>query len=203
MNNTDKLQLVCLDTETNGLSINDDILTISARILNPDGTPTEREFYSMIYSDASTNADAFAVNGIKREDLLVSPKKERVIEEFLLWWAKECHGKRVSPMGHNFLGFDKPRLERFFGDDWNRVFHYHSDDSMVIARALQRTGLLPVDSCSLKTLASFFGVKFEHAHNASADTYVCGVVYSKLLKILQPNWVTRLIRVFYPRYLGI
>ena len=170
-NNTDKLKLVCLDIETNGLALEDDILTISVRLLNPDGTPTETEFYSMIYSEAKTNAEAFAVNGIKREDLLVSPKKERVIEDFLLWWAKTFEGAKVSPMGHNFLGFDKPRLERFFGNDWNRVFHYHSDDSMVIARALQRIGLLPVDSCSLKNLANFFGIKSEHAHNASADTY--------------------------------
>ena len=205
MSNTDKLQLVCIDIETNGLKLEDDVLSISIRALNPDGTPTDLEFYSLIRSDQPSNPEAFAVNGITREQLSAAPTKEELLQSLRFWRIKHFYGAKLSPMGHNFIGFDKPRVERLLGNLYDRMFHYHVDDSMILSRALQRIGLLPVDSCGLKNLAAFFRVvpKEGILHNASADTYVCGMVYSKLLKILNPNLMTRIVRVFNPRYLGV
>jgi len=201
---TDQYQLACIDTETNGLNLTDDVLAISVRLLNPDGTPTDTEFYSLIYSDQPENKEAYAINHISREDIQKAPTKEDLLVNLKDWWMKTNYGSLLSPMGHNFLGFDKPRVELLLGEaNYRTMFHYHADDSMVIARSLQRCGLLPVDSCSLKTLAKFFKIKYESAHNASSDTYVCGLVYSKLLKIQKPNFRTRLIRVIRPKYLGI
>ena len=202
---SDKHPLVCIDTETNGLHLTDDVLSISIRALNPDGTPTDTEFYSLIWSDQLSNPDAFKVNGITREELQAAPTRDVVIESLKYWHMKNFNGKKLSPMGHNFIGFDKPRVERLLGDAYDKIFHYHVDDSMVLARALQRNGLLPVESCGLVNLAELFRVELKKGvlHHASADTYVCGVVYSKLLKILSPNLMTRILRIFNPCYLGV
>ena len=201
---SDQYQLVCIDTETNGLDLTDDILAISVRLLYPDGSPTDTEFYSLVYSDQPENKEAYAVNHISREDIQRAPHREELIVKLKGWWLKIGYGKVFSPMGHNFLGFDKPRVERLLGEaNYRAMFHYHADDSMVIARSLQRCGLLPVNSCSLDILARFFNLKYENIHNASSDTYICGLVYSRLLKIQKPDFMTRLIRVIRPRYLGI
>jgi DNA polymerase III epsilon subunit-like protein len=202
---SDQHQLVCIDIETNGLSMDDDILSISVRALNADGTPTDIEFYSLIYTEQDINPDAFHVNGISKGTLLQAPKKHDVLFDLQTWHAKQFFGAKLSPMGHNFIGFDKPRVEKLLGPVYNKIFHYHVDDSMILARALQRTGMLPVESCSLKNLAAFFNVKPLEGvlHNASADTYVCGLVYARLLKILKPSALTRFLRNFYPNYLGV
>jgi len=202
---SDKHPLVCIDTETNGLRLIDDVLSISIRALNPGGTPTDTEFYSLIRSDQLSNPDAFKVNGITREELQAAPTRDVVIESLKYWHMKNFNGKKLSPMGHNFIGFDKPRVERLLGDAYDRIFHYHVDDSMVLARALQRNGLLPVESCGLVNLAELFRVELKKGvlHHASADTYVCGMVYSKLLKIMRPNLMTRILRIFNPCYLGV
>jgi DNA polymerase III epsilon subunit-like protein len=200
---TDKYPLACVDTETAGLKLTDDVLAISIRMLEPDGTPTSTEFYSLIHTDKKISAEAFNVNGITKEDLKDAPTKDQVIHSIEYWWKRHVYGLKLSPMGHNFIGFDKPRVELLLGDLYDKMFDYHMDDSMVIARALQRNGLLPVPSCSLKELVRFFKIEHEKAHNASADTYACGMVYSKLLKILNPSFMTRLKRVFNPGYLGV
>jgi len=200
---TDRLQLVCVDTETNGLALTDAILSISIRLLEQDGTPTEKEFYSLIRTDQAINPAAHAVNKITREQIDAAPSTEEVIFNLNQWWVKTCYGAQLSPIGHNFLGFDKTRVELLLGSLYNKMFHYHSDDSMVIARALQRCGMLPVTSCSLNNLAAFFKITHTEAHNASGDTYTCGLVYAKLQKILRPSIFTRLIRVLKPYYLGV
>ncbi len=199
----DSYQLVCVDIETNGLFVEDDVLSISVRLLYPDGSPTEDEFFSYINTKQPLNKVATDINKIKQEDIDKAPTAQEVYIKLCSWIAeKECD-LPLSPMGHNFLGFDKAKVEKLFGQDkYNRVFHYHAEDSMVLARALQRNRLLPVESCSLKNLALFFRIKHE-AHSASSDTHACGQVYSKLLMILKPNTWTRLIRVFVPGYLGV
>jgi DNA polymerase III epsilon subunit-like protein len=200
---SDPYQIICVDTETNGLELNDDIIAVSLRVLEQDGSPTDIEFFSYIYAEKFNDPEAYKVNKISLETLAAAPKKEEVIESIRFWWSRHCYGVQVSPMGHNFIGFDKPRLELLLGPLYKKIFHYHCDDSMVVARALQRCGLLPVDSCSLKSLAKFFGISYDDAHHASADTYVCGMVYHRLLKIMNPDIKTRLIRVFNRGYLGI
>jgi DNA polymerase III epsilon subunit-like protein len=164
--------------------------------------PTDTEFFSYIYTDKINDPEAYKVNRITLETLMSAPKKEEVLERIRFWWMEKCYGVQTAPMGHNFIGFDKPRVEQLLGPLYPKIFHYHCDDSMVIARALQRAQLLPVKSCSLRALADYFKIRFDSAHHASADTYVCGMVYARLLKILNPDLKTRLMRVFKREYLG-
>jgi DNA polymerase III epsilon subunit-like protein len=202
---SDPRLLACVDLETNGLTLQEDTLAISVRLLNMDGTPTDVEFYSLIHTDQPLNTEATSVNGITKEQLSEAPKKEEVVESLRIWWIKNCFGVPTCPIGHNYLGYDKPRMELLLGDSlYSKIFHYHAMDSMVIARAMQHSGLLPVESCSLKILCEFFGITTDKPyHNASTDTYMCGMVYHHLLRILNPDFKTRLIRVFNPKYLGV
>lgn len=200
----DDYQLACIDFETNGLTLNDDSLSISIRLLNKDGTPTLVEFYSLTYSDQKLNPHAIAVNGLSEEQIRNAPKAKKVVENFITWLTLIGQkNKLISPMGHNFISYDEPRLKKLLGEKYSEFFHYHSDDSMVLARALRRAGLLKVSSCSLDVLSEYFKITNPWPHNASGDTWTTGMVYANLLKILQPNLITRIIRVFNPSYIKV
>lgn len=199
----DNYQLVCVDFETNGLTLEEDSLAISVRLLEPDGMPTLVEFSSLIYSDQELNPAAIAVNGLTEEQIRSAPRSSQVVKNFWDWYKERCGGKLLSPMGHNFIGYDEPRLRKLFQLDYSKIFHYHYDDSMVIARALRRAGFLKVESCSLDVLAKYFKIESPNSHSASGDTWTAGLIYAKLLRMMNPNLFTRIIRVFYPAYRGV
>jgi DNA polymerase III epsilon subunit-like protein len=179
------IQLVCVDFETNGLTLKEDSLSISIRLLNKDGTPTNTEFYSLIHTKQKLNPKATAV---------------KVIEKFFIWHY-QLGNSLLLPIGHNFIAFDLPRLKRLFGPIYNDIFHYPVD-SLLLAQYLKTAGFLKVKSCSLDALVNYFKIKNPHPYNVSGDTWATGMVYSRLVKIMNPDLKTRIIRVFYPKYSG-
>lgn len=199
---TDKYPLCCIDFETNGIFLNEDSLAVSIRLLKPDGTPTKTEFYSLIYSDQILNPQALAVNHLTEEQVRSAPTAEQVVNLFLRWKRTHLNLPLLSPMGHNFIAFDYPRLRKLLGPEYDRIFHYHAHDSLIIAQALRNAGFLKTRSCSLDSLARYFNIFCEHPHTASGDTWTTGLVYRRLLKILNPNLITRIIRIFFPYYAG-
>jgi len=198
----DNYQGACIDFETNGLTPDDDSLSMSVRLLNPDGAPTDVEFYSLIHTDQELDPAALFLNNLTEEEIRKAPPASQVVDNFKLWYQKYCK-TLLSPIGHNFISFDEPRLEDLFTGEYGNYFHYHSDDTMIIARALRRAGFLKVDSCSLDTLSDYLKIENPNPHHASGDTWTTGMIYSILLKILSPNLLTRFVRVFNPNYLGI
>jgi len=196
------MKQVCVDFETNGYSLEYDSLSVSIRLLNEDGSPTDCEFYSMIHSDQKLDPEAIAVNRLKEEDIRSAPRVREVVKRFLNWREENSLLEKVCPMGHNFISFDKPRLEKMFGDLYNDLFDYHVQDTNVMAQMLKKAGLLHVASCSLDALARHFRVKNPQAHHASGDTWTTAQVFVRLVRILQPNFLTRVIRVLIPTFEG-
>lgn len=196
-----KMEQVCVDFETNGLTLDYDSLSISIRLLNEDGSPTDHEFYSLIYSDQKLNFEAIQVNQLKESDIRNAPRPEEVVHNFLEW-RKSITDERFQMLGHCILTFDKPRLEKLFGDLYNDLFDYHIQDTSVMARMLKDAGLLKVSSCSLNSLAEYFKIKNPQAHNASGDTWTTAQVFVRLNRILRPNLLTRVIRVLVPQFSG-
>jgi len=198
----DNYQSACIDFETNGLMEDDDSLSLSVRLLNPDGSPTNIEFYSLINTNQELNPAALALNNLTEEEIFLAPTAPEVANSFKLWYQKYCK-TLLSPIGHNFISFDEPRLENLFEGEYGNYFHYHSHDTMIIARALRCAGFLKVASCSLDSLSEYFKIENPNSHNASGDTWTTGMVYYYSQKILNPNLFTRFVRVFNPNYLGI
>jgi DNA polymerase III epsilon subunit-like protein len=195
------MKQVCVDFETNGLTPEDDSLSVSIRLLNEDGSPTDCEFYSLIYSDQKLDPEATAVNRLQESDIRNAPHPEEVVQNFLKW-REDITDERFQLLGHCILIFDNPRLEKLFGELYRDLFDYHIQDTSVMARMLKDAGLLSVISCGLVTLAKHFKIENPQAHHASGDTLTTARVFVRLNRILRPNLLTRIIRVFVPQYSG-
>lgn len=200
-----------VDIETNGLALDANILEISVRAIDKKSYPTDIEFLSLIRSTKKlcsfSKSSGFYEEILNKEDYPL-----KVFKRLRNWTFDNFHGK-VIPIGHNYLGFDKYRLQVSMGDFYDKIFHYHSEDTMQIARNLRNAGFIKSDSCSLKALINYFkfddprledlrlkGLSF---HRASADTLYTGLIYNKLMKIYKPNLFTRITRVFIPTYSGV
>ena len=113
---SDKYPLVCVDVETTGLSQEDEVVAISIRLLNPDGTPTHDEFFSYVKADRAMSEGAYQVNRITPEILADAPDKFQLCYKLKHWHSLVLGGTLTCPMGHNYAGFDKARVERLLGD---------------------------------------------------------------------------------------
>jgi len=195
------MEQVAVDFETNGLTLEYDSLSVSIRLLNEDGSPTDCEFYSLIYSDQKLNPEATVVNRLQESDIRSAPRPEEVVQNFLKW-RRDITDERFQLLGHCILSFDRPRLEKLFGELYNDLFDYHIQDTNVMSRMLKDAGLLRVTSCSLGVLAEYFKITNPQAHHASGDTWTTAHVFVRLNRILRPNLLTRVIRVFMPQYSG-
>lgn len=199
--------MICIDLETGGLSLNDDILSVSARLLNKNGTPTDIVFSSYIQPTKKPDREALLINNITEEKLVAAPKKKDVVEKLFEWQFKLSEGKQSTPVGHNYCAFDCPRYQLLLGDNlYKKLYHYHAIDTMVIAKNLQQAGFSAFRSVSLKYLVGLFKLQVpegQSRHNADVDTYMTAFVLNRLLRIVYPSIWTRLIRVVKPQYLGV
>lgn len=200
-------QLISIDIETGGLDLDADILSFCARVLKPDGSPTSTMFYRHIRPTKKPNKEALLINRLDYSALKKAPKKQQVVKEFHEWLFTLSEGKQSTPVGHNYAGFDGPRIQKFLPFDmYKKLFHYHAIDTMVLAKALVQAGILDVRSVSLKGLIEYFCLKVpgdKNRHAADVDTYMTGLVLNRLLKVTYPDVITRIIRVFNPKYLGV
>lgn len=193
-----------VDIETNDLPLSSEILEISIRILDDNNYPTDIEFSSLIKPSKKLCKYSKDVCGFSDEELVNADPPEVVKSNLCFWIYENFVSDRVIPIGHNYSGFDKPRLELFLGNlMYDRIFHYHSEDTMIIARNLKKAGFIKSKSCSLKHLTKYFGIKNNSFHRASKDTMYTGLLYYNLMKILKPSLTTRIIRVFNPTYAGV
>lgn len=200
-------KLISIDIETGGLNLNDDILSFCARVLKPDGSPTDIMFYRNIRPTKKPNKEALLINGLDEKTLKKAPKKQTVVQEFYEWLFQISEGKQSIPVGHNYGIFDGPRVQKLLAEEkYKKLFHYHPIDTMLIAKALVHAGILDARSVSLKGLIDYFCLKVpgnKKRHAADVDTYMTGLVLNKLLKVINPSLLTRIIRVFNPKYLGV
>lgn len=199
-------KLISIDIETGGLGLDDDILSFCARMLKPDGSPTDIFFYRLVRPTKKPSKDALLINNLDEKFLREAPEKKEVVEQFHDWLFKLSEGKQSTPVGHNYAIFDGPRVQKFLTNEiYKKLLHYHPIDTMVLAKGLVQAGILDVRSVSLKGLIDYFCLSVsgdKKRHTADVDTYMTGLVLNRLLKITYPSLTTRIIRVFNPKYLG-
>ena len=143
------------------------------------------KFYSLIKPVFTNNIDkeAMVVNGLGRQELESAPDSHVVRADFIEWWEETLSGKKLTILGQNFGGFDKPMFTKWLGRFYNQMFDYHQADTWVVAKYLQDLGKLPKGlKLSLSSLAEHFGIE-RLAHSALADACTCLDAYVHLLNL--------------------
>ena len=92
---------------------------------------------------------------------------------------------KVRVYGHN-VKFDLDFLKHTFNKTYVEYpFHYHYQDTMIIAVLFKDLGVLPIDlRINLGSLCAYFGINAEF-HNALEDTVATAKLYFKMLDLLR------------------
>lgn len=174
-----------VDIETSGaVKGKHEILEIGIVILDDTYNPTKIKFSSYIKPTRPNMAqpEAMAVNGLNIDELVATAPTPMQVRGLLLQWKEELFGDDLFvPLGHNYARFDSGFLELFLGDFYDKIFHYHCDDSLILARALRKAGKLQC-KCNLKSLCEYLGIEYVGAHRAVEDAILCAKVYQQLLR---------------------
>ncbi len=182
------MKRLVIDTETTGLSpTHNQILTIGMILIEIEKKQLKvlEEIHIFIKHDNySSNKKALKVNGINLEEhdkIGISPREAcKQINNFIT--------KNVlqdTPLvGHN-ISFDKRFINALFdiGESFSKL-HHESEDTMFIWRNLKNNGKVPKELDSkLGTVAKFFNINYEKAHDALADCHITAKVYHELLNV--------------------
>lgn len=179
--------LVFLDTETGGLNpATDSLLSVGlvAYETRTDQVLDEREI--LVWDDhLNKSPEALAVNQIDldahRAAALTREAAVAALADFIhpAWRraAMVCHN---SPFD---VGFIRPLL----GDQYPKLFHYQTLDTMAVILWLSHVKHLPFNIASLQKACAHFGIPSQgQAHSALADARSCLEVYRCLRKLLVP-----------------
>jgi len=179
--------IFAIDTETTGLHASrHECIEIALVGLNSDLSLNGHEYVSRIRPSEMgfklMQPEAFNVNKITKEELMVAPNAAQV-RRSLLEWKSEITGEKIEPLGHNYL-FDKGFIANFLGEDlYSEMFDYHVRDSCILAQCLKDIGYkLPI---GLKKLAVHFGISTEALHSARGDALLTVEVYKRLVGLIK------------------
>jgi DNA polymerase III epsilon subunit-like protein len=167
--------LIWLDTETTGLSTKKhEIIEFAA--IREDGAVIEFKIKPQQIENA--HPKALEVNGYTEEAWAEAISPEVAVEQIILF----AEGCEMTPMyaGHN-VAFDWRFLQLLFEsvgriEDW--PFHYHSADTMTLAR--EHLKPLGQRSISLGALCDTLKISNDGAHTALADVRRTLAVWNKL-----------------------
>lgn len=157
-----------IDVETSGLSAADHrVLSIAALTLDGDGAAA-REFHTLI--DPGCDPGPVHIHGLTRELLNGAPRFEHIEEELT-----ELLTGRVM-VAHN-ARFDYD----FLTAEFDRIGVAPPIDHRLCTLALARRVALPVPDCRLSTLATYYGIRQQRAHDALDDARVLAAVLRLLI----------------------
>ena len=105
------------------------------------------------------------------------------VKNSILTWLSEDSDTKYMPLGHNY-GFDKEFLKIFFGDYYDKVFHYKNRDTHALAIALMDSGLVEQGSTSLSHLCDKFDI-LHKPHDAFGDTWATLQLYKTMINIIR------------------
>lgn len=194
-------QLVVIDTETTGTDPDKhEIWQWSMVPLNADMEPRDNVFDCFIKPEHPEMADgqAIRVNGSGyKKALLHGLTKEAALRYFEEWVKTlnlpyEKNGvvrKKIIPLGHNYISFDKPFLESIMGKPmYDNYFSHHPRDTMVIANFMNDHAIMngkeaPWTSRSLGMMCHKEGIDTPNSHNSLWDCIATGKLYKRLTEM--------------------
>lgn len=145
-------------------------------------------------NDLNVEAEALAVNKINLRDHLEDPAtityEEGKVRLLDLLERNKLPNKRKHhrPCGHN-ISFDNDFIfsQLISKDEWEKTVHYNPIDTLRITTFLQDVGILPPELGRLTSLAEYFKIPFEEAHNARNDIKMNVEIYKAIRGIMKAH----------------
>lgn len=184
---TEPTELLWIDTETTGRSARDNqIIEVAIAITDLDGQ-TLLEPRGVLVAIEPWSRNELETIGIHHIDWR-TPEFRRAaksLREVIERVSARCEGRRVA--GHNVafdVGFVRASLERV-GLPVRPELDAPTLDTLTLARAAKKRGLLRVESCGLVALRAHFGVGHT-AHRATGDVAATIEIYRRLRALGTP-----------------
>lgn len=183
-------KIYACDTETTGLSPENDIIELSLKDLNSDRIKT---WLIKPFNLDKIDQGALKVNGHKLEEIThktllgVSKYKDpkETIIEIENWLSEDCLSSEDRIMlGHN-VHFDRKMMENLWlrcGSFETFPFGRKMLDTMQIQFFMDFCSQTIQDSYSLKNLNKLYGIKNEKAHTAESDTQATAELFKKQIE---------------------
>lgn len=187
-----------VDTETGGLNKDEhELLEIGAVVYDYLGNCVDS--YEIVIESPTLqgrpyvspkkkiNLIALKINKIHQRSTKKS-KPEEVAVSFANWCLNVAEKYNPTLVGQNLqfdIGFINPFMELHGFSGWSELFHYHRIDTVPIALALQRVGVIKSEKVSLVNLAKELRVEHTSAHSALSDAHATAGVYLGMLKQLK------------------
>ncbi len=170
---------IILDTETTGLSVNDDhrILEIAC-IETKNLIPTNRIFHKLINPERKVSDDAIEIHGYTNEILKKQPKFKDIVNEFVEFIS----GKKLiihnAPFDIGFINHELKKINMKILDTEKNIV-----DTLSVARSKY-----PGSSNSLDNLCKKFSIDLSRRtkHNALLDCELLRKVYINLIDEKEP-----------------
>lgn len=183
------------DCETGGPSPEMSLLTLYGMVLDQNLEPIDSIGLTIKPNNGRyvIRSEAMAVNKIDivKHDSIAIYEKEAAAQ-FYNFAFKHGSQEKMTPIGHNLsmdIDFVKVHLlkdrENSTGSSWGKFFSYRRIDTASIAQYLIISGKLPNDlDGSLGSLAKYFKLSYDGAHNAQFDTELTLEVLKKQITLI-------------------
>lgn len=170
-----KKEFIAFDTETTGLSCDNDRIVELGAVLFRDGKKVS-EFGTLVNPGISIPPQATAVNHITNQMLRTAPDEIRAYGEFCKFFEKALSGE-VVVCAHN-ASFDM----KFISKTLERL-GYSGNINYIDTLTLSRKMLKELPNHKQPTVAKHFGHINTAEHRAASDAEVCGLILVSLLQL--------------------
>lgn len=184
---------VYFDLETGGVEMRHPVIQMAAVAVNEAGGERGEFMVRLQFNEADCDPEALKVNHYDAAAWHDAVTPQRAVVRFSTWLqpfrSVTLTSKRtgrdytvVKLSGYNALTFDGPRLKALFGDQFTPWSHQIRD---VLQRALfwfdEHPEAARPSDMKLTTVAAYFGLSPDGAHDALADARLCAA----LARVLQ------------------
>ena len=169
---------IFLDTETTGLSPENDKIVEIACVETSGLIPTKRVFHKIINPKKKVSEEAFKVHGFSDDFLSTKPTFSQISDEFLSFIKEKKIIIHNAPFDLNFLDNELLRINK------PKIQNTEIIDSLEVARKK-----FPGSSNSLDSLCKRFGINLSKRtkHNALLDCELLREVYINLVDAKEPK----------------
>jgi hypothetical protein len=183
------------DSETGGLTTDQDILTLYLAIVDEDLKIKEDLDLKLKPNDRLpiADADALKVNGIDLHKHLADPEtityseaKTKIVAMIKKYLKKKGRHSNIRPLFYNAvfdIGFIQKHLLPF--EEWNALINYNVVDPKVVVNFLKDSKWFPSDLGTLISVVKYFNIPMGTAHTARADTLAMIEAYKKILELME------------------
>lgn len=173
-----------LDIETTGFSRQwDNIIEIAAVLYNDETNTIVDTFHEYIKPSRSIPAKISELTGITNTIVKYCRSEKEVLMDFSEWVTINRPFSIIAHNGKTFdLQFIREKCNKY-NITWNEPLDIV--DTLVMARALKKSGKLNVENCQQVTLADYFEIEYK-AHSAEDDVKALIKIYNKMQKLNQP-----------------